>query len=172
MSSSRSIAAARSRHTIDQPPRPPPPQQSLSHSQGKQNTFASEVQTKISVQDAINIVTRRITRLEQLPSSQQLQVPENSCIVDNAVLDDIISRLDKLESTQETLDSFRREFESKIETLTKETNEKLVDIDLAFAEIEKSIQIDQDANNNETSSANISDISDISETIKLDISST
>ena len=173
MSSSRSIAAARSRHTIDQPPRPPPPQQSLSHSQGKQNTFASEVQTKISVQDAINIVTRRITRLEQLPSSQQLQVPENSCIVDNAVLDDIISRLYKLESTQEeTLDSFRREFESKIETLTKETNEKLVDIDLAFAEIEKSIQIDQDANNNETSSANISDISDISETIKLDISST
>ena len=170
MSSSRSIAAARSRHTIDQPPRPPPPQQSLSHSQGKQNTFASEVQTKISVQDAINIVTRRITRLEQLPSSQQLQVPENSCIVDNAVLDDIISRLDKLESTQEeTLHSFRREFESKIETLTKETNEKLVDIDLAFAEIEKSIQIDQDANNNETSSA---DISDISETIKLDISST
>ena len=170
MSSSRSIAAARSRHTIDQPPRPPPPQQSLSHSQGKQNTFASEVQTKISVQDAINIVTRRITRLEQLPSSQQLQLPENSCIVDNAVLEDLISRLDKLESTQEeTLDSFRREFESKIETLKKETNEKLVDIDLAFAEIEKSIQIDQDANNNETSSA---DISDISETIKLDISST
>lgn len=168
MSSSRSIAAARSRHTIDQPPRPPP-QQSLSHSQGKQNTFASEVQTKISVQDAINIVTRRITRLEQLPSSQQLQVPENSCIVDNAVLEDIISRLDKLESTQEqTLDSFRHEFESKIETLTRETNEKLVDIDLAFAEIEKSIQIDQEthADNNETSS------SDISETIKLDISST
>lgn len=169
MSSSRSIAAARSRHTIDQPPRPPPQQ---SQSQGKQNTFASDVQTKISVQDAINIVTRRISRLEQIStqsnSIQQLQVPENSCIVDNAVLEDIISRLDKLESTQEQiLDSFRHEFESKIETLTRETNEKLVDIDLAFAEIEKSIQIDQEthADNNDTSSA------DISETIKLDISS-
>ena len=172
MSSSRSIAAARSRHTIDQPPRPPPPQQSLSHSQGKQNTFASDVQTKISVQDAINIVTRRISRLEQIStqsnSRQQLEVPDNSCIVDNAVLEDIISRLDKLESTlEETLDSFRREFDIKIEVLKRETNEKLVDIDLAFAEIEKSIQIDQEthADNNETSSA------DISETIKLDISS-
>lgn len=163
MSSSRSIAAARSRHTIEQPPRPP-----FQQSQVKQNTFASDVQTKISVQDAINIVTRRITRLEQITQQQQLQVPDNSCIVDNNVLEDIISRLDKLERTQEeTLDSFRREFESKIETLTRETNEKLVDIDLAFAEIEKSIQIDQETHNDNTEISS----ADVAETIKLEISS-
>jgi hypothetical protein len=164
MSSSRSIAAARSRHTIEQPPRPP-----FQQSQVKQNTIASDVQTKISVQDAINIVTRRITRLEQMTQQQQqLQVPDNSCIVDNNVLEDIISRLDKLERTQEeTLDSFRREFESKIETLTRETNEKLVDIDLAFAEIEKSIQIDQESHNDNTEISS----ADVAETIKLEISS-
>ena len=177
MSSSRSIAAARSRRALDQPPKPPTfTQQSQSQSQsqpqtpsnGRNQAFASDVQTKISVQDAINIVTRRISRLEQMSSTQQqLQVPENSCIVDNAVLEDIIDRVDKLEATQEqTFDLLRREFETKIETLTRETNEKIADIDLAFAEIEKSIQLDSEppAENIEISSA------DVAETIKLEIS--
>jgi uncharacterized protein YfbU (UPF0304 family) len=98
---------------------------------------------------------------------QQFQVPENSCVVDNAVLEDIIERLDKLESTQDqTFDLLRREFDSKFETLTRETNEKIADIDLAFAEIEKSIQLDNEtqADNTEISSA------DVAETIQLEIS--
>ena len=175
MSSSRSIAAARSRRALDQPPKPPTfTQQNQSQSQpqtpsnGRNQAFASDVQTKISVQDAINIVTRRISRLEQMSSTQQqLQVPDNSCIVDNAVLEDIIDRLDKLEATQEqTFELLRREFDSKFETLTRETNEKIADIDLAFAEIEKSIQLDNEppADNTEISSA------DLAETIKLEIS--
>ena len=173
MSSSRSIAAARSRRALDQPPKPPTfTQQSQSQSQnnstGRNQAFASDVQTKISVQDAINIVTRRISRLEQMSSTQQqLQVPENSCIVDNAVLEDIIDRLDKLEATQEqTFELLRREFDTKLETLTRETSEKIADIDLAFAEIEKSIQLEQEpaTDNNEISSV------DLAETIKLEIS--
>lgn len=173
MSSSRSIAAARSRRALDQPPKPPTfTQQSQSQSQNPSNgrtpAFASDVQTKISVQDAINIVTRRISRLEQMSSSkQELQVPDNSCIVDNAVLEDIIVRLDKLEAIQEqTFELLRREFDTKIETLTRETNEKFADIDLAFAEIEKSIQLESEppAENIEISSA------DLAETIKLEIS--
>ena len=165
MSSSRSIAAARSRH-IEQPPKPP------TQAAQRSNTFASDIQTRISVQDAINIVTRRITRIEQA-TLPQLQAPDNSCIVDNNVLEDIISRLDKLETTQEkTLELFRREFNSKIETLSKEINEKLVDIDLAFTEIEKSIQIEQET---ETITDSITDngetiSDDIAETIKLEIS--
>ena len=165
MSSSRSIAAARSRH-IEQPPKPP------TQAAQRSNTFASDIQTKISVQDAINIVTRRITRIEQA-TLPQLQAPDNSCIVDNNVLEDIISRLDKLESTQEkTLELFRRDFNSKIETLSREINEKLVDIDLAFTEIEKSIQIEQET---ETITDSITDngetiSDDITETIKLEIS--
>ena len=94
-------------------------------------------------------------------------MPENSCVVDNAVFEDIIDRLDKLESTQEeTLVSLRREFDIKLETLTRETNEKIADIDLAFAEIEKSIQLDNDppVDNTEISSA------DVAETIQLEIS--
>jgi hypothetical protein len=171
MSSSRAIAAARTRRTLDQPPKPPTfsqQNQPQTPSNGRNQAFASDVQTKISVQDAINIVTRRISRLEQMTSSQQqLQVPDNSCIVDNAVLEDIIDRLDKLEATQEqTFDSLRREFDAKFETLTKETNDKFADIDLAFAEIEKSIQLDNEVpiDNPEISSA------DVAETIKLEIS--
>lgn len=166
MSSSRSIAAARSRH-IEQPPKPP------TQAAQRSNTFASDIQTRISVQDAINIVTRRITRIEQMTLTQQLQVPDNSCIVDNNVLEDIISRLDKLETTQEkTLELFRREFNSNIEILSREINEKLVDIDLAFTEIEKSIQIEQET---ETITDSITDngetiSDDITETIKLEIS--
>ena len=174
MSSSRAIAAARSRRTTsEQGARPPTfTQQSQSQpstpSNGRTQAFVSDVQTKISVQDAINIVARRISRLEQMSSSQQqFQMPENSCVVDNAVFEEIIDRLDKLESTQEeTLVSLRREFDIKLETLTRETNEKIADIDLAFAEIEKSIQLDNDppVDNTEISSA------DVAETIQLEIS--
>lgn len=173
MSSSRSIAAARSRRALDQPPKPPTfTQQSQSQPQtpsnGRNQAFTSDVQTKISVQDAINIVTRRISRLEQMSTTQQqLQVPENSCIVDNAVLEDIIDRLDKLEATQEqTFELLRREFDTKIERLASETNEKFADIDLAFADIEKTIQLD---NEPPTDNIEISSV-DVAETIKLEIS--
>jgi hypothetical protein len=175
MSSSRSIAAARSRRTTSeqgarptQETRPQFSSQPPTPSNGRNQALPSDFQTKISVQDAINIITKRISRLEQISSpQQQFQVPENSCVVDNAVLEDIIERLDKIESTQDqTFDLLRREFDSKFETLTRETNEKIADIDLAFAEIEKSIQLDNDtqADNTEISSA------DVAETIQLEIS--
>jgi hypothetical protein len=175
MSSSRSIAAARSRRTTSeqgarptQDIRPQMSNQPPTPSNVRNQAFPSDVQTKISVQDAINIITKRISRLEQISSpQQQFQVPENSCVVDNAVLEDIIERLDKLETTQDqTFDLLRREFDSKFETLTRETNEKIADIDLAFAEIEKSIQLDNEtqADNTEISSA------DVAETIQLEIS--
>lgn len=168
MSSSRSIAAARSRRALEQQPPPPPPSQQNTQQRQtnvKQTTFAPDVQTKISVQDAINIVTRRISRLEQMSSSQQLQLPENSCVVDNEVLEDIVDRLSKLEEAQEQFfESIRREVDTKIEALSRDMNEKLADVDLAFAEIEKGMQEVSTSENKEISSG------DVGESIQLEIS--
>ena len=166
-SSSRSIAAARSRragesqppvsggrpgtsigsHAAFAPPQPPsnnvrvakaPIQQ---QQQMPQNGLPF---SKLSISDAIGLVTLRLGRVEQFvidfendnivnSNSKGASIPENSKIVDNSVLTTIINRLDSLEKREGTsvnANSFASSFASldqvsKLEKDLKETRELL-----------------------------------------------
>ena len=139
MSSSRSIAAARSRRAGEsQPPvsggrpvtsiashsafvqqqMPPPPHNvrvakaPMQQQQQMPQQGASPF-TKLSISDAIGLVTLRLGRVEQFiidfengeieghhPNSGGSSIPENSKIVDNSVLTTIVNRLDALEKRE------------------------------------------------------------------------
>jgi hypothetical protein len=166
-SSSRSIAAARSRragesqppvsggrpgtsigsHAAFAPPQPPsnnvrvakaPIQQ---QQQMPQNGLPF---SKLSISDAIGLVTLRLGRVEQFiidfdngnivnSNSKGASIPENSKIVDNSVLTTIINRLDSLEKREGSsvnASSFASSFASldqvsKLEKDLKETRELL-----------------------------------------------
>ena len=140
MSSSRSIAAARSRRAGEsQPPvsggrpvtsiashsafvqqqMPPPPANNVRvakapmQQQQQQMPKGASPFTKLSISDAIGLVTLRLGRVEQFildfengeieghhPNSGGSSIPENSKIVDNSVLTTIVNRLDALEKKE------------------------------------------------------------------------
>lgn len=139
MSSSRSIAAARSRRAGEsQPPvsggrpvtsiashsafvqqqMPPPPANNVRVAkaptqQQQQMPKGASPFTKLSISDAIGLVTLRLGRVEQFildfengeieghhPNSGGSSIPENSKIVDNSVLTTIVNRLDALEKKE------------------------------------------------------------------------
>ncbi len=174
-SSSRSIAAARSRragesqplvsggrpgtsigsHAAFAPPQPPsnnvrvakaPIQQQQQQHQQQQMPHNGLPFSKLSISDAIGLVTLRLGRVEQfvidfengeLSSNTKsgASIPENSKIVDNSVLTTIINRLDSLEKREGTnastvASSFSSSFASldqvsKLEKDLKETRELL-----------------------------------------------
>ena len=197
MSSSRSIAAARSRRAGEtQPPvsggRPgtsiashsafvptpnsnnvrvakAPIQQQQQQQQSNNMPFS-----KLSISDAIGLITLRLGRIEQFvidydhnhDGAQQNmgKIPENSKIIDNSVLTSMINRLDSLEKREATntntntnsssvnseqLSKFEKELKDtkdllshflfKFELFSKETNDKFIDIENAFSDIEKNI---------------------------------
>ena len=161
MSSSRSIAAARSRRAGEsQPPvsggrpvtsiashsafvqqqMPPPPSNNVrvakAHMQQQQmpQQGASPF-TKLSISDAIGLVTLRLGRVEQFiidfengeieghhpNSGGGSSIPENSKIVDNSVLTTIVNRLDALEKREGSNNA--SSIASSIASLEKEMKE-------------------------------------------------
>jgi hypothetical protein len=208
MSSSRSIAAARSRRAGEsQPPvsggrpvtsiashsafvqqqMPPPPQNNvrvakapMQQQQQQMPQQGASPFTKLSISDAIGLVTLRLGRVEQFiidfengeieghhPNSGGPSIPENSKIVDNSVLTTIVNRLDALEkrdgsstSITSSIASLEKEMKEakdllshllfKYELFTKETNEKFGDFEGAISEIEKSLEAHQFVDINET----------------------
>ena len=143
-SSSRSIAAARSRragesqppvsggrpgtsigsHAAFAPPTPPsnnvrvakaPIQQQQQQQQQQQPQISQNGLpfSKLSISDAIGLITLRLGRVEQFvidfehgemsnSNSKGSNIPENSRIVDNSVLTTIINRLDSIEKREGT----------------------------------------------------------------------
>jgi vacuolar-type H+-ATPase subunit I/STV1 len=114
---------------------------------------------KLSIGDAIGLVTLRLGRLEEFmmrtqnqeggfKSESSVNIPENSQLIDKSVFTNMISRLDSLEkkdsnkqiaaleselrSTKDLLISLMAKFEK----FSKETDEKFADYDCAIAEIE------------------------------------
>lgn len=208
MSSSRSIAAARSRRAGEsQPPvsggrpvtsiashsafvqqqMPPPPQNNvrvakapMQQQQQQMPQQGASPFTKLSISDAIGLVTLRLGRVEQFiidfengeieghhsNSGGGSSIPENSKIVDNSVLTTIVNRLDALEkregssSITSSIASLEKEMKEakdllshllfKYELFTKETNEKFGDFEGAISEIEKSLEAHQFVDINET----------------------
>jgi hypothetical protein len=169
-SSSRSIAAARSRRAGEsQPPvsggrpgtsigshaafaqqqMPPPPPNNVRVSKGPIQQQPQQQQqqmsqnglpfSKLSISDAIGLITLRLGRVEQFvidyatndessPSTGS-GIPENSKIVDNSVLTTIINRLDSLEKREgsgvNASSVASLEQVSKLEKELKETKELL-----------------------------------------------
>ena len=101
------------------PPQPPQKQQSAAYQQ-VQNSQQQEKKalpfTKLSISDAIGLITLRLGRVEQWVidtehenheneengnyQSGSLNLPENSKIIDSSILTNIISRLDSLEKRE------------------------------------------------------------------------
>ena len=201
MSSSRSIAAARSRRAGEsQPPvsggrpvtsiashsafvqqqMPPPPSNNvriakapMQQQQQQMPQQGASPFTKLSISDAIGLVTLRLGRVEQFiidfengeieghdNNSGGSSIPENSKIVDNSVLTTIVNRLDALEKKEgsgnvnaSSIASLEKEMKEakdllshllfKYELFTKETNEKFGDFEGAISEIEKNMESQQ-----------------------------
>ena len=172
MSSSRSIAAARSRragesqppvsggrpgtsiasHSAFVPQQMQPPSNNVRVSKGPINQKQSQQQpqqppsngmtfSKLSVSDAIGLITLRLGRVEQFVMDYEngdvvtgpqteANIPTNSKIIDNSVLANIINRLDALEKKESVSNSnpsfnISNEQVSKMEKDLKETKDLL-----------------------------------------------
>ena len=175
MSSSRSIAAARNRRAGDPAPTSRPgtsiaAQPAFSQQQSKRSVTAQNstpnvpvntVSAKLSISDAIGLITLRLGRVEQfiieaehngaLTSSSS--IPDNAHLVDKSVINSIVNRLDSLEkkekessNNQQTskLENELRDIKDllmsqmvKYEKFTLETNKRFEEVDEAFVELEK-----------------------------------
>ena len=181
MSSSRSIAAARNRRSSD--PMPPPTQSRPNKSIGGQSSFVPQQQqqsrrpgqqiqqqiqqqipqvqqptpiTKLSVSDAIGLVTLRLGRLEQFMFDVQAgaitttpELPQNSHVYDKSVITSIVNRLDTLEkreqnnTSQTNLETELRGIKDlllahiiKYEKFLVENNNKIAEIDKTLDEFD------------------------------------
>jgi vacuolar-type H+-ATPase subunit I/STV1 len=176
MSSSRSIAAARNRRAGDPAPTSRPgtsiaAQPAFSQqSQGKRSVTAQNStpnvpvtanNAKLSISDAIGLITLRLGRVEQFIIEAEhnggmtatSSIPDNAHLVDKSVINSIINRLDSLEkkekessNNQQTskLESELRDIKDllmsqmvKYEKFTLETDRKFAEVNDAFVELEK-----------------------------------
>ena len=195
MSSSRSIAAARNRRSGDisgskktaQPGRPIQSigGQSMINNQPLHPNMNKQVESKppnglpfskLSVSDAIGLITLRLGKVEQFmidsmengtPSENGVSVSNNKAQIDKGVLLNIINRLDAIEKKQmekvndtriNDLDNQVNNTNDKISQLKESlnqfiqtTNEKFTDIENAFVELEKNIEEKESSENTEQS---------------------
>ena len=148
MSSARSNAAARSRRAGGNEP-PPPPQQ-MNGRPGQQSNIRpgqSQMQqpaqqTKMSLSDAIGLITLRLGRIENVVQHLQTDLPpndftnqssdigENMRVVDDEVFTSIVNRLDQLESGQKqiitkitTQSQLQSQLQSQIQLQTKQVQQ-------------------------------------------------
>jgi hypothetical protein len=178
MSSSRSIAAARNRRAGDPPPTSRPgtsissqPAFSQQSQQNKRTTAQNSTpnvpitSTKLTISDAIGLITLRLGRVEQFIQTAEHEgginmgsnIPDNAHLVDKSVINSIVNRLDSLEkkekestNNQQTskLESELRDIKDllmsqmvKYEKFTLETNKRFDDVDEAFVELEKQQEV-------------------------------
>lgn len=120
----------------------PPRQQNMAYQdvqQSQQQSKTTPPFSKLSVSDAIGLITLRLGRVEQWVidteheneenegnennnTSSSLNLPENSKIIDSSILNNIVSRLDSLEKKESgTID--KQEITSLSESVTKLTEQ-------------------------------------------------
>jgi hypothetical protein len=174
MSSSRSIAAARNRRAGDPPSTSRPgtsiasqPAFSQQSQQSKRTTAQNSTpnvpvtSTKLTISDAIGLITLRLGRVEQFIQTAEHEgginmgtnIPDNAHLVDKSVINSIVNRLDSLEKKEKEsannlqttkLEAELRDIKDllmsqmvKYEKFTLETNKRFDDVDAAFVELEK-----------------------------------
>jgi hypothetical protein len=123
------------------PPQPPQKQQSPAYQQVKQSQQQEKKAlpfTKLSISDAIGLITLRLGRVEQWVidtehenhendegdnyQSGSLNLPENSKVIDSSILTNIISRLDSLEKRESGANN-SEEFTQLSESVSKFTDQ-------------------------------------------------
>jgi hypothetical protein len=176
MSSSRSIAAARNRRAGDTAPTNRPgtsiaAQPAFSQQQQSKRSVTAQNSTpnvpvnttsaKLSISDAIGLITLRLGRVEQFIMEAEhnggftggSSIPDNAHLIDKSVINSIVNRLDSLEKKEK--ESANNQQTSKLETelrdikdllmsqmvkyekFTLETDKKFADVNDAFVELEK-----------------------------------
>jgi hypothetical protein len=176
MSSSRSIAAARNRRAGDPAPTSRPgtsiaaqpafsQQQQTKRSVTAQNSTpnvpVNSTSAKLTISDAIGLITLRLGRVEQILMEAEHNgglnsgtgIPDNAHLVDKSVINSIVNRLDSLEKKEK--ESSNNQQTSKLETelrdikdllmsqmvkyekFTLETDKKFAEVNDAFVELEK-----------------------------------
>lgn len=153
MSSSRSIAAARNRRAGEQQPqaqinRPGTSiagQPAFSQQQGKRSVTApisnstpnvpvSNTNAKLSISDAIGLITLRLGRVEQIIMDAEhnggfnvgatSSIPDNTHLVDKSVINSIVNRLDSLEKREKETPNNNQS--SKLETEIRDIKDLLM----------------------------------------------
>jgi len=110
MSSARANASARNRRAGGDMPPPPPQMQGRPGQPMQQQQQQMQMPAKLSVSDAIALITLRLGRLEQIVQNMPVDGQsnmgadgENIRIVDNEVFESMAQRLDDLEKGQHEL---------------------------------------------------------------------
>jgi len=145
MSSSRSIAAARNRRAGD--PAPTSRQQSNFSQQQQQQQQNKKIATsqnstpnvpvtsnnaKLTISDAIGLITLRLGRVEQFIQTAEHEgglnmrtsIPDNAHLVDKSVINSIVNRLDSLEKKER--ESANNQQNSKLETEIRDIKDLLM----------------------------------------------
>jgi hypothetical protein len=188
MSSSRSIAAARNRRSGDTSQQPQQQQinrpgtsiasqaalqgggnnrrlqsqqtqQPLQQQQQQQAQPSQPARVKLSISDAIGLITLRLGRVEQILIDQEgaalngssLNIPDGTQLVDKSVFNSIINRLEAAETKGKTITTYEeiiqrlekelkdlREAQLKHEAAVKKSFE---DVDAAFVDLESQVQV-------------------------------
>lgn len=121
---------------------------------------------KISISDAIGLTTIRLCKVEnfisELRETGVAGLPPNSQVLDNSVLNTMISRLDALEKKEfaaseqiKRLERENSELVAKLDAFEKLTGDRFDDFDVAFVELEKMIPSSQDADEDVAQEENI-----------------
>ena len=182
MSSSRSIAAARNRRSGDpvqqqQPPNRPGTSIGSSAAFQPQTQYGKKVPmqsqksepmppppksnapfSKISISDAIGLITLRLGKIEQYVIETQhdtetgggggsggFSLPENTQIVDNSVFTSIINRLDSIEKKE--IQSKQR-IEQELSTLNNKLNQYIIDTNSRLDDINDAFLILEEGTSN------------------------
>jgi hypothetical protein len=147
MSSSRSIAAARNRRAGDPAPTSRPgtsiaaqpafsQQQQTKRSVTAQNSTpnvpVNSTSAKLTISDAIGLITLRLGRVEQILMEAEHNgglnsgtgIPDNAHLVDKSVINSIVNRLDSLEKKEK--ESSNNQQTSKLETELRDIKDLLM----------------------------------------------
>ena len=141
-----------------------PRYQQQQQQQQQQQAPAPPQNVKLSVSDAIGLITLRLGRVEQILIDQQheaettgssgggFKIPEGTQLFDKSVMNSIINRLDALEkrdkekSFSQDIESIKNDFASKLIVFNEkmdnhvaDTERRFVDIENAFVDLENSV---------------------------------
>jgi hypothetical protein len=141
--------------------------------------------TKLSISDAIGLITLRLGRVEQFMidtegepnagNSSNNSLSDNSKIIDSSLLTSIINRLDSLEKKEQQISSLDKlvlhlqtelntsketvlNLTSQVDAFIKDTTDKLTDFELGITEIENVVYVNTEVSkldNNESENGDL-----------------